>query len=197
MPEPAQPGLIRPAQRGRPDRSRAPERVAVVAPMPGDDDVTVGLAAGQVIRTYELEGRLDGLGTARDRVDRRIVHRQHRREFGGVGLQRLGRERAAVGVGETAGLARHDRRDLRAPMTDVDDDRPAGGIEVLPPGRVADGRSGRLHRDWRRVDRRTPEDPTARGRADGPRLTISIAGSCGARARRTLPRSRGRRPPLP
>ena len=78
----------------------------MVAPVPGDEDVALGLAAGQVVGARQLEGRLDGLRTARDRVDRRIVNGQHRGDFRRVGLQRLGREGAPVRVREAAGLGR-------------------------------------------------------------------------------------------
>ena len=96
-------GSYGPAQRGTARQVQGPERVAV-----GDcrrraiSESTVGLAASQVIGPDQLEGRLDGLGTARDRVDRGIVHRQHRGDFGGVEPPELGRERAAVRVGKTA-----------------------------------------------------------------------------------------------
>ena len=55
-----------------------------------------------------------------------------RPELGGVRLERFVRERRAMGVGDPAGLLAHRVGDRSTAVPDVDDDRPAGGVEVGP-----------------------------------------------------------------
>ena len=141
VPEPSEPALVGPAERLAPGQVEGAEAVAVVAPPPGDDDPAVAVAVREVVCARQLERRLDGLGAARDRVDRRIVHRQVRADLRGVCLHGFGREGAAVGIGETRGLVGHRAGDLRAAVPDVDDDRTAGSIEVLAAVGVADRRT--------------------------------------------------------
>jgi hypothetical protein len=102
MPEPAEPALVGAAERTPAREVERPQRVAVIAPPPREDDPAIRLAARQVVGTRHLQRGLDRLGSARDRVDRRIVDGEMRTDLAGVGLERLGREGAAVGVGELA-----------------------------------------------------------------------------------------------
>ena len=135
--ESAEPVLVRLPERLAAGQIQRAERVAVVAAPARDHDPAVGLAAGEVIGPGELQRRLDRLRAAADRVDRGVVDRQVRRRSPRHRLERLGGERRAVGVGE-AELLPEDPGDRRAPVTDVDDDRAAGGVEVLPAVGVPD-----------------------------------------------------------
>ena len=156
--EAPEPALVRPAQRLAPGQVERAQGVAVIAAPAGVDDPALRLAAGEVIGAGQLERGLDRLGAARHRVDRRIVDGQVASDLAGVRLERLGRERAAVRVGQASGLVRHRRRDLAAAVADVDHDRATGGIEVLAPVRVADRRAVRLDRDRRLGGARSAKD---------------------------------------
>ena len=158
-----EPVLVRPAERPPARQVERAERVAVVAAPARDDDPAVGLAAGQVVRPAELQRGLDRLRAAADRVDRRVVDRQARPDLRGVGLDRLGRERRAVGVREAGRLLPEDPGDRRSPVTDVDDDRAAGRVEVLAPGRVADRGAVGLDRDRQVGIERAAEDAAGHG----------------------------------
>ena len=59
VPEPAQPRLVRLAERRTSARIERAEGVAVIAPVPRDEDVPVRFPSGQVVDARELEGRLD------------------------------------------------------------------------------------------------------------------------------------------
>ena len=89
VPESPEPGLVRAPERLASRQVQGAERVAVIAPPPGDDDPALQLAARDVVRPGQLQGRLDRLRPAGDRVDRRIVHGQVRREGRRVALERL------------------------------------------------------------------------------------------------------------
>ena len=173
QPGPAKPRLVGPAE-GRPARQvQRAEGVAVVAAVAGDDDVAVGLATGEVVGTGHLQGGLDRLRPAADRVDRGAVDRQHATDLGGIRLERLRRERAAMGVGERGGLLAHDAGDLRPAVTDVHDDRAAGGVEVLASVRVANDSAVGRDGDGRLRIERPPEDATGGGR-DAHRAIVPI-----------------------
>ena len=162
--EAPEPRLVRAAQRPPAREVEGAQRVAVVAAPAREHHQAVRLAARELRRPGELEGRLDRLRPARDRVDRRVGHRQVRRDVRGVALQRLGREGAAVGVGEARGLLGDDVRDLAPAVAHVDDDRAARGVEVLAAVGVDDRRPVGLDGD-RRVGRRgAAEDAAAHGR---------------------------------
>src|SRR4029079_10700403 len=123
-------------------------------------DQAVRLPAREVVRPGELERGLDRLRTAGHRVDRGTVDRQVPGDLPRICLERLGREGAAVGVGQATGLGRHRGRDLGTAVAHVDDDGPAGRVEVLVALRVADGRPERLDGDGRLRGARTTEDAT-------------------------------------
>ena len=175
VPEPPEPRLVRPAERRAAGQVERAQRVAVIAAPPREDDVAVGLAHGEVVGPGELEGGLDRLGAAGDRVQVRVVDREMDADLGRVGLERLGREGAAVGEGEAGGLVGHRRRDRGPAVADADDDRAARRVEVLATLGVDDGRAMRLHRDRRIGDRRAAEDVSCTHGpmvADGPREPV-------------------------
>ena len=138
MPEAAQPAFVRPAKGSAPRQVQRPQGVPVVAPPAADDDPATRVTPGQVVRPSELDGGLHRLRAAGHRVDGRIVERQQWSDGLRVGLDRLGRERGGMGVREPPGLVRHDQCDRLPAVPDVDDDRAAGGIEILAAGAVAD-----------------------------------------------------------
>ncbi len=102
----------------------------MIAAPAGDDDSPVRLAAREVVRPSQLERGLDGLRPAGHRVDGRLIERQVGADLARIRLERRGREDAAVGICQGTGLGCHRLGDLAPPVADVDDDRPAGGIEV-------------------------------------------------------------------
>ena len=163
VPEPPEPRLIGAAERRASGQVERAERVAVVAAPAGDHDRAVRLAAGEVVRPGHLQGRLDRLGAAADRVDRGVADRQPRPDLGGVGLERLGGEGRAVGVRQAAELLPEDPGDRRPPVADVDDDRAARGVQVLAAGRVADRGAVRLDRDGQLRIERATEDAAGHG----------------------------------
>ena len=135
------------------------ERVAVVAAVPRDEQLPVGLASGEVIDAGQLQGRLDRLRPARHRVDRRIVDGQDVGDGRRVRLERLGGEGRAMGIRQAADLVGHRIGDRRPPVADVDDDGPAGGIDVRPSLGIPDRRTARLDGDRRVGQQRSTEDP--------------------------------------
>ena len=167
VPEPAEPGLVRPAERRTPRQVEGTERVPVVAPPAGDDDVTIRLASREVVGPRELERRLDRLRAAGHRIDHRIVDRQVASDGRRVRLERLGREGAPVGVREPGGLLGHHGGDLAAAVSDVHDDRATRGIEVGPARGIADGGPLGLDRDGRVGSRGTTEDAAGTHGRDG------------------------------
>ena len=169
MPEAAQPRLVRPPQRPPAGEVQRSERVAVVAAPAGDDDKAVRLAARQVVGTSLLEGRLDRLRAAGDRVDGGLVERQERAELGGVALERLVGEEAAMGVGETARLIGHDLGDAPPTVADVDDDRAPGRVQIRLAVDIPDGRALGARGDRRLGQHRAAEDGGGAGGALGHR----------------------------
>ena len=158
VPEPAEPALVWPAQGLAAGQVQRAERVAVIAPPPRVDDQALRLAAREVVGAGQLERRLDRLGAAGHRIDRRVVDREVDGDLARVRLERLGREGAAVGVREPTRLVGHGGGDLAAAVTDVDDDRAAGGVEVLASVGGQDRRAVGLDRDRRVGEARATED---------------------------------------
>ena len=158
MPEPPEPPFVGAAQRLAPRQVERAEAVAVVAPPSGGHDPAVTVAVREVVGACQFQGSLDGLGAARDRVDRRFVDRQVRADLRRVRLNRFGGEGAAMGVRQASGLVGHHAGDLRTAVPDVHNDRPAGRIEVLAPGGVADRRPVGLDGDGRVGQGRTAEN---------------------------------------
>ena len=207
MAEPAEPALVRPAQRPPPGQVERPERVPVVAAPTREHDQPVRLAASELRRAGELERRLDRLGAAGHRVDRGVRHRQVRRDLRGVPLERLGGERAAVGVREARRLVGDGVGDLAPAVADVDDDRATRGVEVLAPVGVDDGRAVGLHGDGRvapprRAGRRGRSPAAAHGArrtggdgADHAPIVGSAASGAGGSSRRRAGRRRAGPPP--
>src|SRR5450759_1116686 len=157
--EATEPRLVGAAQRLTAREIEGTQRVAVVAPPPGDDDGPVGLAACQVVAPHQLQTALDRLGTAAYRVDRRVRHGEVRSYRAGVRLQRLVREGRAVDVREGSSLALHRVHDGLPAVADVDDDRAAGGVQVGPPRGIPDGAALGAHRDRQIAAQYPLEDP--------------------------------------
>ena len=88
-------------------------------------------------------------------------------DLAGVCLERFRRECRAVGIRQATGLFRQDLRHRWPAMADIDNDRAAGGIDVLPAGRIDDRRAVGLDRDRQVGIERATKDPT--GQALGGR----------------------------
>jgi hypothetical protein len=162
MPEPAEPALVGAAERPPAREVERSQRVAVIAPPPREDDPAIRVAARQVEGPRHLERGLDRLGPARHRVDRRVVDRQMWTDLPGVRLERLGREGAAMGVGEPGCLLGHGVGDRPPTVADVDHDRATGRVEVLAARRIPDGRSLPLDRNGRVCGGGPAEDAAGR-----------------------------------
>jgi hypothetical protein len=158
--EPSEPRLVGASKRAPPRQVQGAQGVAVIAPPAGENDPAVGLAPGEVVRADELQGRLDRLRPAANRVDRRAVEREDLPDLAGVGLDGLGREGRAVGVRQAARLAGKDVGDRPAAVSDVHDDGAARSVEVLTTVRVDDRRTATLDRDRRRGVERAAEHAT-------------------------------------
>ena len=150
----------------RPDRSSAPERVAVIAPPPGDNDPALRLAAGEVVGARQLERRSPSPPSRR-----RPGRSPGRRAAGG------GRARAAYrssgslvnavpwAYATRAACSAMTPATRFAAVADADDDRAAGGVEVRAPVGVPDRRPS----PRRRRAERAGWSGGRRGRATSPR----------------------------
>ena len=91
------------------------------------------LAPLHVVQPRQLQGRLVGLGTARDEPDPRHLGRRHLEQALGQPLLWLVREVVVVEVGDALGLLGGGRRDLGHAVAEARDHGPAGaGIEDAP-----------------------------------------------------------------
>ena len=59
----------------------------------------------------------------------------------GICLEDFGREGTAVGIGQPAGLIGHDLGNRASTVTDPNDDRPTGSVEIGPAGGIPDRRA--------------------------------------------------------
>ena len=113
------------ARRGR----ECEQRVPVVGGSERNDLVLAGAPALQPVLTRQLERGLDGIGTARQRVDAVEVSGSERGHLGGELLDRIVRERRAAHVGEPSCLLCHRVGDLGDAVPHVHDEGAAAGIE--------------------------------------------------------------------
>ncbi len=132
-------------------RGRERAQGAAVVRLPAGDDLRLpGMTGLDVILPRQLDRRLDRLAAAGDEVDAPGGPQVARAERGDALRQpeRLARdELRGVGEGEPPGLRRHHGGDLLHPVADGADDRPAGAVEVGPPGAVPDPDPLGAHRD--------------------------------------------------
>ena len=146
VPEPTQPRRVRRAEDLLAADVERSDRVAVVRGTPTDHRCPLVLAACQVVRTRELERRLDRLASAADRVDTRVVERQHRRDVVGVVLEGVGRERRPVDVRRPRCLFGHGVDERAVTVSDAHDDGAAGRIEVTASPGILDPHAVGSHR---------------------------------------------------
>ena len=136
--EPAEPRLVRCAQRLLPSDVQRSDRIAVIRRRAPDDHRSCVLAPREVVRARELHRGLDRLAAAGDGVDPRVVHRQHGGDVVRVLLEGLGREHGSVHVWGSRGLDGHRFDEGPVPVPEAHDDRAAGGVQVALALRVLD-----------------------------------------------------------
>jgi hypothetical protein len=189
--EPSEPRLVRTPEGALAADVERAERVAVIGVRPPDHHRAI-LAAREVVRPGELQGRLDRFASAAHGVDPCVRHREQRREIVGVRLQRLGRERRAVDVLNVRDVVGDGVDDSTVAVPDVHDDRPARTVEVPTAVGVLDphalGANGRRQRP-----RQHPVEHVAHFRLPASIcLTLRRAAPPPARGpRRSRSRSRG------
>jgi hypothetical protein len=118
-------------------RQRA-ERAAVIALAARDDVSPMRLPKLDEVLARELEGSLDRFRPAADEEDAAHARRRVGAEIGSELLRDRGGEEAGMRIGQSIELLAHGRQNIRVRMPEAGHRGPAGSVDVLVAGSVAD-----------------------------------------------------------